>query len=241
MDDIAVLTLHRGKVNAFNRAVVTEFQARIDEMADEGSVKAIVLTGHGKFFSFGLDVPELYSMSKEDFAEFLGAFTRLYATLFVYPKPVIAALNGHAIAGGCMIAIACDRRLITEGRAKMALNEITFGSTVFAGSVEMLRACVGQRNAEEVLFSGGMFDPSQALELGLVDRVVPADDLMQLTLEEARVMAVKCGPAFENMRKLLRGSIAETMRGHESESIREFVDIWYSDETRERLREIRIR
>jgi 3,2-trans-enoyl-CoA isomerase len=240
-DKSAVLTLHRGKVNAFNGAVVGELRGQLEELAADDSVGALVLTGHGKFFSFGLDVPELYSMAKEDFAEFLRAFTHLYTTLFVYPKPVIAALNGHAIAGGCMIAVACDRRLMAEGYAKMALNEITFSSTVFAGSVEMLRACVGQRNAEEVLLSGAMFDPHRALTIGLVDTVVPADDLMDLALEEARVMADRSGPAFINMRKLLRGSIAEIMRDREGESIGEFVDIWYSDATREQLKQIRIR
>ena len=240
-DKSAVLTLHRGKVNALNGAVVAEFQGRLEELAADDSVGAVVLTGRGKFFSFGLDVPELYSMSKQDFAGFLRAFTHLYTTLFVYPKPVIAALNGHAIAGGCMMAIACDRRLMAEGRAKMALNEITFGSTVFAGSVEMLRASVGQRNAEEVLLSGAMFDPHRALAIGLLDAVVPAGDLMDLALEEARVMADRSGPAFMNMRKLLRGHIAEIMRDREGESIAEFVDIWYSDATREQLRQIGIR
>ena len=239
--EVAVLTLHRGKVNAFNDPMVREFRTLLDDLARDGSAGALVLTGHGKFFSFGLDVPELYTLSKEDFSEFLRAFTHLYTTLFVYPKPVVAALNGHAIAGGCMIAIACDRRLMAEGQAKMALNEITFGSTVFAGSVEMLRACVGQRNAEEVLLSGAMFDPSRALPLGLVDSVVPADDLMDLAVEEARAMADRGGSAFMSMRSLLRGPIAETMRSREAQSIREFVDIWYSEETRKRLREISIR
>ena len=241
VDNSAVLTLHRGKVNALNGALVGEFQARLDDLAADDSVGAVVLTARGKFFSFGLDVPELYSMPKQDFADFLRAFTHLYTTLFVYPKPVIAALNGHAIAGGCMLAIACDRRLMAEGRAKMALNEITFGSTVFAGSVEMLRACVGQRSAEEVLLSGAMFDSHRALAVGLVDAVVPADELMDLALEEARVMADRSGPAFMNMRRLLRGPIAETMRSREGESIAEFVDIWYSEATREQLKQIGIR
>lgn len=241
VDNVAVLTLSRGKVNPFNEAFIEEFQHCVDQLAEDDSVGALVITGRGKFFSFGLDVPELYSLSPENFAEFLRAFTHLYTTLFVYPKPVVAALNGHAIAGGCMIAIACDRRLMAEGKSKIGLNEITFGSTVFAGSVEMLRACAGQRGAEEVLFTGAMFDPGRALGLGLIDAVHPAEDLIQVALEEARTMAARDQVAFGNMRKLLRGPIVRAMRDREAESIREFVEIWYSDTTRQQLKGITIR
>jgi 3,2-trans-enoyl-CoA isomerase len=238
---IAVLTLHRGKVNAFNDSMVEEFQARLDELATDDSARGLVITGHGGFFSFGLDVPDLYPLPKEVFAEFLRAFTHLYAGIYVYPKPVVAALNGHAIAGGCMVVAACDRRLMAEGRAKIGLNEITFGSTVFAGSTEILRACVGQRNAEEILLTGGMFEPGRALTLGLVDRLVAPDDLLPMAVEEAQALASGDMAAFVSMRKLLRGQISETIRSRESDSIREFVDIWYSESTREHLRKIEIR
>jgi enoyl-CoA hydratase/carnithine racemase len=239
--EIAVLKLNRGKVNAFNGPMVREFQTLLDDTAADGSVRGLVITGHGKFFSFGLDVPELYPLTREDFTGFLQAFTRLYMTLYMYPKPVVAALNGHVIAGGCMVAIACDLRLMAEGRAKIALNEITFGSTVFAGSVEMLRACMGQRNAEEVLLSGIMFEPDRAAALGLVDRVVLSEELLPLAIHEARDMASRDARAFRSMRELLRGPVAEVMRAREEDSIREFVDIWYSDSTREQLKGIEIR
>lgn len=238
---VAVLTLQRGKVNAINAPVVSEFQAVLDETAGDASAGALVLTGHGKFFSFGLDVPGLYALSREDFTSFLRSFTGVYLSIYTYPKPVVAALNGHAIAGGCMLAIACDRRLMVEGKAKIALNEITFGSTVFAGSTEILRACVGQRNAERVMLSGAMFDAGQALALGLVDHAVAADDLLPLAIEEAGAMASRDSAAFRSMRNLLRGRIAEAIRRCEEESIREFVEIWYSESTRQQLKRIVIR
>ena len=239
--DVVVLTLRRGKVNAFNGPFVEELRTCLDELAADDSARGLVLTGHGKFFSFGLDVPELYSLSRRDFAEFLRAFTGLYTAVYTYPKPVIAALNGHAIAGGCMLAIACDMRLMAEGRAKISINEITFGSTVFAGSTEMLRACVGQRNAEEVTLSGAMYEPKEALAIGLVDRVVPVDELLALAVEEAATMASRDAAAFRSMRRLLRGRIAEAMIEREEQSIREFVDIWYSESTREHLKGVEIR
>jgi enoyl-CoA hydratase/carnithine racemase len=130
---------------------------------------------------------------------------------------------------------------MAEGGAKMALNEITFGSTVFAGSTDILRACVGHRNAEKVMLTGAMFGSAEALELGLVDHVVPEEDLLRLATEEAVVMASRDPAAFRNMRSLLRGQIAENILSREDDSIREFVDIWYSAETRAQLKKIVIR
>ena len=116
--------------------------------------------------------------SKEDFTRYLTKFTDFYTDLFVFPKPVIAALNGHTIAGGCMIATACDYRIMVTGKPRISLNEITFGSSVFAGSVDMLKACVGPQNAESILYSGGMYSAEQALDLGLVHQISSEADLL---------------------------------------------------------------
>jgi enoyl-CoA hydratase/carnithine racemase len=136
-DGIATVTLARWKVNAFNEPMVDEIRARFETLESEQDVRAVILTGRGKFFSFGFDVPDLLSYSKDDFISYLTKFTDLYTYLFMFPKPVVAALNGHTIAGGCMLATACDCRLMVSENAKIALNEITFGASVVAGSVEM--------------------------------------------------------------------------------------------------------
>ena len=107
-DGIATLTLARGKVNAINGPLVDQMREQLKSLKHDPEVKAIILTGAGKFFSFGFDVPEFLSFDKAQFARFLIGFTDLYTYLFTYPKPVVAALNGHTIAGGCMLALACD-------------------------------------------------------------------------------------------------------------------------------------
>jgi len=240
-DGIATITLHRGKVNALNAEAVAELHAAFAALEEEAAVRAVILTGHGKFFSFGLDVPELYPLPPDTFARFLGDFTSLYTRIYGCPKPVVAAVNGHAIAGGCMLALACDRRLMAAAGVRIGLNEISFGSSVFAGSVEMLRALVGQARAEQVLFDGAMHPAEAARELGLVDRVLPAAELLPAAIAEARALADRSPAAHGHLKRMLRGPVLEAMRAREAESIRAFVRIWYSEATREQLRRIEIR
>lgn len=240
-EGVATLRLKRGKVNALDGAVVDELRAALQATEDDAKIGAVILTGEGSFFSFGFDIPAFLSFSKDSFAEYLTRFTELYTRIFTLPKPVVAALNGHAIAGGCMLALACDRRIMVEGKAKISLNEISFGSTVFAGSTEMLRFCVGDRHASDVLYSGTMYSGEAAAAIGLVDEVTTPGELMTRASAIARELAAKQQPAFASIKSLLRSRVAGEMKLAERESIREFVEVWYSEETREKLKAIEIR
>jgi enoyl-CoA hydratase/carnithine racemase len=239
--DVAIVTLRRGKVNALSEAVLDELTGRFEELKSDATAAAAVLTGSGKFFSFGFDIPELLSYSKDEFVRFLRKFTTLYTELYVYPKPLVAALNGHTIAGGCMLATACDRRIMAAGGGKISLNEVTFGASVFAGSVAMLVACAGQRNAERILYSGAMYTAEEARALGLVDGVTSGEELLDQAIAEAQGLAGQDRVAFASIKALLRRPVAEEMRRREAESIREFVTIWYSEATWEQLKKIQIR
>jgi enoyl-CoA hydratase/carnithine racemase len=170
---------------------------------------------------------------------FLTRFASFYRDLFIFPKPVIAALNGHAIAGGCMIAIACDRAMMAEGSAKISLNEIGFGSSVFAGSVEILQFRTGPR-AADVLYSGAMYSPVEAQRIGLIDEVV-ATALLDRACEIAAELGSRRPAAFASLKSLLRKPVADAMANREAASIREFVEIWYSEPTWTNLHSITIR
>ena len=239
-DGIATVALNRGKVNALNEALVEQLDSCFVDLERDQTVKAIIFTAQGKFFSFGFDIPEFLSYSKEAFTRYLTKFTKLYTSLFLFPKPIVAALNGHTIAGGCMLALACDSRIMTSGKAKISLNEISFGSSVFAGSVEMLKFCAGPKNAESVLYSGAMYTAEEAIQLGLIDRVSSPENLMDEARKVARDFAAKDLLAFRALKSLLRKPVAEEMVKREKESIREFVDIWYSENTWKNLEEIKI-
>jgi len=213
----------------------------LDALEADGAVDAIVLTGRGKFFSFGFDVPELLTYDREKLERYLRDFTTLYTRLILFPKPLVAAINGHAVAGGCMLATTCDRRVMVSGKAKIALNEVTFGASVFAGSVEMLAAITGRRNAERILLTGAMYRAEEALELGLVDEVAPPDGLLAAAGRHALELAAGDPAAFRSIKSLLREPVAAEMRRLEGASIEEFIEVWLSPETQAQLREIKIR
>ncbi len=234
-DGIARVVIRRGKVNAFNDAVIDEMSRTFGELAADPSVRAIILTGSGKFFSFGFDIPQFLGYERERFTRYLTNFTRLYREIFLHPKPVVAMLNGHTIAGACMVSTACDYRVMVSGKARISLNEINFGSSVFAGSAEMLKLLVGHRMAETVLLSGAMYSAEEALQMGLVDQVVSEEELEAETTKIAGEYAAKDPDAYRSIKALLRRAVAERMEQTERASIEEFVRIWYSEKTWARL------
>lgn len=234
------MTLGRGKVNALNEAAVTQLKQAFEVLETRDAAMAVMLTGRGSFFSFGFDIPELLEYSKADFHRFVSLFTGLYRYLFLYPKPVIAALNGHAVAGGCMLATACDYRIMATGKAKIGLNELTFGSTIFAGSAELLQHCVGTRTAETILLSGSLYSAEEAKALGLVDEICAADQLGDSVARKAQEFARCDLRAFGSAKLLLRRPVSGRMRQREEESIGKFVELWYSEDTRTNLERIKI-
>ena len=239
-DGIAEARLKRGKVNALNEQVVDEISVCLQRLAADPGIRAVILTGDGSFFSFGFDIPEFLSYPQESFSSFLKRFTGLYTYLFTYPKPVVAALNGHAIASGCMLALACDYRVMVSGKAKISLNEVTFGSSVFAGSVAMLKFLVGGKNAQAVLYDGMMYSAETAAQLGMIDKVSSTESLMKDARELSMRLAGKDAAAFRSIKNLLRVPVVEDMARNEERSVQEFVSIWYSESTWQNLRGITI-
>jgi Delta3-Delta2-enoyl-CoA isomerase len=238
--EVATLTLSRGKVNALNEAMVEELYDHLETIETDETLKAAILTGQGSFFTFGFDIPEFLSYSREAFTGYLNKFTNLYRYLFTFSKPVIAALNGHTVAGGCMLATACDYRLMVGGKAKIALNELNFGSSVFAGSAAMLEYCVGSPNAQKVLYTGKMYSAEEAMNLGLVDRITTIEDLPHESMRVALDFAAKDASAFRSIKELLRKPVIEAIKGSEEASIQTFVNIWYSESTWKNLQAIKI-
>jgi enoyl-CoA hydratase/carnithine racemase len=240
-DGIATVALNRPKVNAINEQVVSELRDVFRELALDKQVRAVILTGRGSFFSFGFDIPGFMDYPREEFHRFILSFSDLVQRIFVFPKPVIAALNGHAVAGGCVLAIACDRRIMVTGKAKIALNELTLGASVFTSIAEILKYTVGPRTAQLLLYTGKMNSAEEALAIGLVDKVVTAEDVNDAALGAANELAGWDVFAFGSVKRLLRREALDRIENHEKGSVSDFVDIWYSENTWEKLKKIEIR
>jgi len=200
---LASINFCRGKVNALNEPMIEEIGSCFSQLETDDSVKAIILGGAGKFFSFGFDIPEFLTYSKEEFFRHLTKFVSVCTQIYLFPKPVVAALNGHTMAAGCILALACDYRIMVSGKAKISINEITLGASVDAGCVEMLRHLVGGRNAERILFSGAMYSAEEAERLGLVDKVVDEANLREEAAKIAWDFSAKDSAAFRSIKRLL--------------------------------------
>ncbi len=240
-DTVAVATMQRGKVNAFESAAVDDMAVSFEKLARDDSVGAVVLTGNGKFFSFGFDVPELLTYDRETLHDYLTRFTQLMTMLYLFPRPLVAAINGHTTAGGCMLATIADYRVMAAEGARISLNEINIGVPVFAGPTAILAAVVGRRNAEVVLNIGRMYTPNEALTIGLVDTLVPADSVLETAVRVAAEYAERNRAAFAQTKRLLREPVAAGYAPLETKSIDEFVEIWFSEQTQAQLRTVEIR
>lgn len=240
-EGVAILTLDRPPVNALNPAVVAELTRVVASVAELSEVSAAVLTGSGPFFSFGFDVPKMYDQSRGEFRGFVESFLALCRRLFAFPKPLVAALNGHAVAGGCMLATACDYRVMKGSGALIGLNEVTLGATVFFGTHEMLVHAVGSRSAEHLETGGALIEAEEAQALGLIDETAPGEGVLAAAIDKAQGASPAFPDAFAELKRLSRAPILETIDKGEGEGIERFLDLWYSPATRRALREIRIR
>ncbi len=240
-DGIAIVKMKRDKVHAINSDAVDDLIECFKQLENNNQIQAIILTGHEKFFSFGFDVPELLTYSKQTLKDFLTRFTQLNRDLFLYPKPLVGALNGHTIAAGCMLALAADYRIMVSEKAKISLNEINIGVSVFAGALEMLKFSVGHRNAEHILKSGKMYSPDEALQMGLIDKLATSDSLMNEAMTVASEYAEKNPKAFRAIKGLLRKPVIQESDQREESVIEEFVDIWFSEQSQAQLKTVQIR
>ena len=188
-DNYAIITLNRPKaLNALNQALMAELDTAINELAADEGVHAIVLTGAGeRAFAAGADISEFNSMpSASVAAEFALRGQGVLNKIERLPKPVIAAINGYALGGGCELAMACDIRLAAD-TARLGQPEINLGIIPGYGGTQRLTRLVGKGVAKLLCLTGDRIAADEALRIGLVDRVVPAADL----LTEAKALAAK--------------------------------------------------
>ena len=157
--------------------------------------------------------------------------------LYALPKPTAAAITGHATAGGCILALCCDYRIIAQGRKLVGLNEIELGVPVPYVADRILRQLVGQRQARDIIDTGAFYSPEAALQLGLVDDVLPLPEVTPAAIEKVRRLGSLSGQAFAEIKRYRTVSVLHEVEPRLEETDRAFVGCWYAQATRERLKE----
>jgi enoyl-CoA hydratase len=213
-DGVALLRLDRPPANALDRAVFDAFTATLARLEADAAVRAVVVTGTGRFFSAGLDLFAVFADDAAGFDAFTRAFDAGWRALFGFPKPLIAAVNGHAIAGGAVLAACADVRLLADGDARLGFTEIQVGVTFPASALEPVRwACAGPHLAE-LLCRGLTHPPAEALVRRLVDEVVPADALLPRATALAAELGALPPSAYATTKRALRADGLARMAAH---------------------------
>ena len=237
-DTVAVIKLNRGVTNILNMECVRELAAALQRARADPQVQALVLgSANTKFFSIGFDIPQLYELSEEDFSLFYRTFNQTCMELYTLPKPTVAAITGHAIAGGCILALCCDYRLIGEGRKLMGLNEVNLGVPVPYLADCLLRNLSGARYGREILELGQFYQAEESFQMGMVDRVLELEQVLSGSIEKARQLGSMPQQAYQAIKRNRVEGVEAQIRARWEEKQRFFVECWYSDEARERLQE----
>ncbi len=209
-DGVAVIRLNRPQVlNAMNKRLWLDMQTALDDArADEG-IKVVVVTGEGRAFSTGADLKESKTRSIEDYRDYLVSLQEVSRAIIRFEKPTIAAVNGFAIGSGYELALACDIRIAAE-EAKIGSPEAKVTSSVTGGAFRLVQNLVGPGKARELLFTGETIDGVEAQRIGLVNRAVPAEKLMETVMEMAAKIAANSAFSLKMIKKGLNMAQGET-------------------------------
>jgi enoyl-CoA hydratase len=188
-EDTAIVSFARPPVNAFNLALMEEFQAVLEELSLDARRGGLVLSGDGEAFSAGADVKEVPRYSRDQGTRMITGINAAVTLLYALPTATVAAVNGHAIGGGLVMVLACDARLAADAPSKLALTEVTAGVPYPACPMEVLRAEIEPAYRRHLVLSGEAVDPHAARARGLLDEVVAPAQLLERAVALARERA----------------------------------------------------
>jgi enoyl-CoA hydratase/carnithine racemase len=232
---IRELRLARPPVNALDPGLIAALRAALAKATAEGR-EAVVLSGGAGRFSAGLDVPALLKLDRGGISALWTDFFGLLRDLASFPVPVVAALTGHSPAGGTVLAVFADRRIFAEGPFLMGLNEVQVGLPVPYVLLRALTYIVGEREGARLAVGGLLVGPEEALDIGLVDEVVPPEQVVARALEWARDQLDTPRTAMLGTRRLARQPLIDAFRTIDAAAIDALVEHWFSPEAQATLK-----
>jgi enoyl-CoA hydratase len=218
-------------------ALGTELMQSLRRELKAAGEEPVLLTGVGDAFSAGLDLRQIAELDASGMRRFLELLEDLVLELYMYPGPTVALLNGHAIAGGCVLALCCDHRVARANlRARIGLNEVALGVRFPPRVLALACARLPRRHRERVLLGAELFAPEHARELGLIDEV--ADDASSRAGERLAALALHPRDAYAATKRALREGELEPTPAQRSRWIDEDLPAWTSEETKRRIRSV---
>lgn len=235
---IRELRLDRPPVNALTPELLAELRDAVEAAPGEG-VRALVVSGRAGMFSAGLDVPHLLGLDRAGIEGLMANLSGALHALAFSPVPAVAAITGHSPAGGAVLALMCDRRVMAAGdadvRFRIGLNEIEVGLPVPPAIFTAMARRTGRREAERLCLEGTLLDSDAALELGLVDELAPACEVVERSLAWCRSVLVRPPAASAAIRAVARADLHAAFAGFDGQ-VGSFVDAWFSAETQAAMR-----
>ncbi len=209
-DHVATITINRpDKLNALNEPTRCELIGVLNDLRNDRDVRVVIITGAGKAFIAGADISEFAGRTPVDQFRVMKEPT-VYEAVDMFPKPVIAAINGFCLGGGCELAMACDVRIASD-KAKLGQPEVNLGIMPGGGGTQRLPRLVGLGNAYKLLFTGDMISAAEAHRIGLVDEVVEADKLLERVSDLANSIALKSPVALQLIKEAVRASVRTSL------------------------------
>jgi enoyl-CoA hydratase len=232
---VAVLRIEHGKANAIDSDLFDVLTDELD-LLEPSDVDAVVLTGTGRNFSAGVQLFAVIEGGSDYLSGFLPSLRDGLRRLFTFSKPVVAAVNGHAIAGGCILALAADRRVCVDAGAKLGVTELMVGVPFPSAPMEVLRHHLPSHVVQDLVLTTRLVDPTEALRIGLVDELCPECDLLERAIETAVRMGRIPAGAFSLTKRQLRAKAIEAM-DHGAETIDDEIHrIWADPATLDGIR-----
>ena len=226
---VTLMRLNRPPVNAIDLELIHEASDALDAIENDGTVSAVVITGTGESFSAGLDLKAVPFYSADEQRDLIESINRVISRIYGFPVPTVAAVNGHAVAGGFILAVSCDYRVGVDGPCALGVTEVRAGIPFPVSTMEVLKAELRPDAARRMILTGLTTGPSEAVQAGALDELTRPENVLPRALEIASSMATLPRIGFQRIKMQLRGEAIERMHKVMDKGD-PLIDSWIIDE-----------